>query len=337
MNDTHRQAAEFLERQLQTEAPNLDADLRRSLASLGAHMAERKAEVARVEKNQPQTAKILQFPLPFGEDTRASSNLMARCALFAPVKERAHFQDYVIVGEVDGCLIEWKGEQLNQDDNDTLLQLVKMARHKAFGVDVVQRVNVILRGLNRQTRQEQRRQFFEQADRLMSGTIRITPRGKPSYAGHLIVDIVTPQDQRTEPQYRRHFAYQLNPKLAGLYEGAAFTLINWQDRLKLKGRGSEFAKWLQLLIESHAQQYAYKVETLREKSGSKAAIKEFRRILRQALDLLKDAGIITAWRIDAKDLVYIERTPSPAQLAHIAKKARKPRTQGLKKARDYMG
>ena len=101
----------------------------------------------------------------------------------------AHFQDYVIVGEVDGCLIEWKGEQLNQDDHDTLLQLIKMARHKAFGDDVVQQVNAILRGLNRHTQKEQRRQFFEQADRLMSGTIRITPRGKPSYAGHLLADM----------------------------------------------------------------------------------------------------------------------------------------------------
>jgi len=261
----------------------------------------------------------------------------------------AHFQDYVIVGEVDGCLIEWKGEQLNQDDHDTFLQLIKMARHKAFGDDVVQQVNAILRGLNRHTQKEQRRQFFEQADRLMSGTIRITPRGKPSYAGHLLADIVTPHDQRTEPQYKRHFAYQLNPKLAGLYEGAAYTLINWQDRLKLKGRGSEFAKWLQLLIESHADFKPRKVRTLWEDSGAAVKdFKEFRRILRQALDLLKDAGIITGWSIDPRpedepygDLVTTERTPSPSQQKHLAKQARKPRAKrqpsGLKKAGDYVG
>jgi hypothetical protein len=126
MNDAHRPAAEFLERQLEAEKPGMDADLRRGLASLGARIAERRVEEARA----PQPPKILQFPLPFGEDTRASSNLMARCALFAPVKERQYFNDYVVVGEVDGCLIEWKGQQINQDDHDTLLQLLILSHRK---------------------------------------------------------------------------------------------------------------------------------------------------------------------------------------------------------------
>ncbi len=41
--DTHDQAAEFLEKQLEAERPNLDVGFRRSLASLGAHLAERLA------------------------------------------------------------------------------------------------------------------------------------------------------------------------------------------------------------------------------------------------------------------------------------------------------
>jgi len=87
--------------------------------------------------------------------------------------------------------------------------------------------------------------------------------------------------------------------------------------LKLKGRGSEFAKWLQLLIESHADFKPRKVRTLWEDSGAAVKdFKEFRRILRQALDLLKDAGIITGWSIDPRpedepygDLVTTEQTP----------------------------
>lgn len=180
---------------------------------------------------QPPAARVLQFPLPFGDDTRAVSNAMARSALFAPVKERAFFKDYVVVGEIDGCLVEWKGEQLNQDDHDTLLQLVAMARCRPFGVDVVQAVNAILAGLGRHNHKEQRRQLFEQCDRLMAGTIRITPRGGPSYAGHLINDIVTPQDQKTEPRHRRFLSYQLNPKLAPFYHSAAFTLVDTSEEL----------------------------------------------------------------------------------------------------------
>jgi len=110
---------------------------------------------------EPKTpAKILQFPLPFGEDTRAVSNPMARCPLFAPVKERQHFKDYVTVSEEGGCIVEFRGEQLNQDDHDTLLQLVRMALHKPFGEDVRVSVNSTLLGMGRTTRPSQRRQFF---------------------------------------------------------------------------------------------------------------------------------------------------------------------------------
>ena len=318
MSDTHTQAAEFLEKQLEAEKPSLDADLRRSLASLGARIAERGVEAAKA----PQPAQILQFPSPFGEDTRAVSNCLARGALFAPVKERQFFQHYVLVGEADGVKVEYKGEQLNQDDHDMLLQLVKMALHRPIGEDIRQAVNAVLRGLGRSNNQEQRRQAFEQISRLVSGTIRLTtPHIR--YEGHLVDDASTPQDQTELPQFRRHLEYRLNPKFARLYAESAYTLFDAQERLKLKGRGSELAKWLYLWIIGNAEQYAHKVETLRRLCGSTdKTLKSFRQNLRKALELLKGSGIITAWRIDEKDLVHIERMPSAAQLAHLVKKSR---------------
>lgn len=335
-DDTHTQAAEFLARQLEAEAPNLTADLRRSLANIGATLVERRTEEARAKQNQPQTAKILQFPLQFGEDTRAVSNPMAKCALFAAVKERQHFKEYVLVGVVNGMKVEFAGEQFNQDDHDTLLQLVKMALHQPFGEDVFQSVNAVLAGLGRHTQQEQRTQLFEQVSRLVRGTLRITPPKMDRYEGHLLDDATTPEDQKSQPRLRRNLSYRLNPKFAFFYNSAAYTLFDWRERVKIKGRGSELAKWLHLWIIGNAEQFAHKVETICDKCGSR--IKElykFRQLLRQALDLLKEAGVITAWRIDTvTDLVTIERTPSPAQLSHITKKARKPRAKGLKKAKD---
>jgi hypothetical protein len=279
-------------------------------------------------------AKIFQFPLPYGDDTRAVSNPLARCALFAAVKERQFFRAYVTVGWINGLKVEYKGEQLNQDDHDTLLQLVKMATHKPFGADVAQAVNAVLRGLCRKTRENHRGQLFEQISRLVSGTVRLTLPSLPRYEGHLLDDASTPQDQTTLPQYRRHLAYRLNPKFARFYSKHQITLTDWNQRLKLKGRGSEVAKWLQLYLESHAEQFSMKVRTIHERCGS--ATKElyhFRAILRQALDLLKKTGVIAAWHIDPRpetepygDLVNIERIPSPAQQKHLTKKAsRKPK------------
>jgi hypothetical protein len=277
--------------------------------------------------------KVVQFPLPFGEDTRAVSNPLARCALFAPVKERQHVKDYVTVGEWEGMKIETKGEQLNQDDNDVFLLLVKMASHKPLGEDVCQRVNAVLHELGRANHKSQRKQLFAEIDRLVTTPVRVTMKGYPSIIGNLLDDASTPQDQATLPEFRRHLAYRLNPKFARFFGGTLYSLFNQQDRLKLKGRGSELAKWLHLWIIGNAEQYPHRVETIREKCGSRIKdLKEFRRNLRQALDLLKEAGIIAAWRIDpATDLVYIERTPSPPQLGHLTKKARKRRPKGQKK------
>jgi hypothetical protein len=247
--------------------------------------------------------------------------------LFAAVKDRQHFKGYVLVYEEDGMKIEFKGEQLNQDDHDTLLQLVTMALHEPFGVDIVRAVNTVLSGMGRTTHQEQRRQLFEQISRLVCGTVRLTtPHFR--YEGHLLDDATTPQDQATLPQYHRHLAYRLNPKFARFYDKAAYTLINQQQRRKI-GR-NPLAKWLHLWIVSNADQYPHKVDTIREKCGSQTKdLKKFRQNLRAALDLLKEVevGIITAWHIDSKsDLVTIERMPSPAQIRHITKKAsRKPR------------
>jgi len=290
---------------------------------------EGKTKPAATPAAQEVKNNVLQFPLPFGDDTRAVSNKIARCALFAAVKKRQFFRDYVTVGEVNGVKVEFCGEQLNQDDHDTLLQLVFMANHRSYGVDICQPVNAILKGLGRDTHQEQRRQLFEQISRLVRGTVRLTLPNVPRYEGHLLDDASTPQDQAVLPQHRRHLAYRLNPKFARFFGQQEITLTDWQDRLKISGRGSELAKWLQLHIESHAEQYAMKVETIRDRCGSQTKeLKHFRATLRQALDLLKDAALITEWSIDVGDLVHIERTPSPAQVKHITKKSsRKPRRQ----------
>lgn len=269
------------------------------------------------------TARIIQFPLVFGEATRAVSNPIARCALFAAVKERGFFQEWVCVGEVEGVRIEFKGEQFNQDDHDTLLQLVKMARYAAFGEDISVPINTVLRELGRHTHKSQRQQLFREIERIVSGTVRFTPPGLPSYVGHLIEDASTPQDQAILPEHRRGLTYRLNPKFARFFEEAQYTVIDHGERLKLGS--SPLAKWLHLWIVGHAQQYPHRVESIRNKCGSQAKnLKKFRQLLRAALDQLKDIGIITAWQIDDADLVHIDRTPSAVQQRHLARNDKPP-------------
>src|SRR6266403_4475175 len=86
---------------------------------------------------QPSTAKIIQFPL-FPQETRPVSNDMARSALFSCVQgNKRRWLRNSVLATVGDVRIEFTGEQLNQDDCDTLMQLVFMARNKPLGQFVV--------------------------------------------------------------------------------------------------------------------------------------------------------------------------------------------------------
>ena len=69
---------------------------------------------------------------------------------------------------------------------------------------------------------------------------------------------------------------------------------------------SFIAKWLQVFYASHDAPYAMKVDTLREQSGSDSPLREFRRMLKVALDKLVDVGLLSSWTLE-KDLVKVQK------------------------------
>lgn len=292
---------------------------------LEEYEAELAGQPAKILTKPTESAQVIQFPLLFGEDTRAVSNPLARCSLFAAVQKRHHFTDWVYIGELYGVKIEFKGEQWNQADHDTLMQLIKMARHKPYGQEVEVPVRAVLGGLGRHTQKSQRKQLFAEVERLKVAALRLTPRGERSKVVNLIEEVSTPQDQATEPEHRRCLSFVLNPKFARFFDEAQLTLFNAQERSRLGS--SDLAKWLHLWIIGNAEQYPHKVETIRDKCGSQTKdLYRFRAALRVALELLKNEGFINDWRIDSEtDLVHIDRTASTAQLIHLNKKAARPR------------
>src|SRR5271168_2813506 len=261
-------------------------------------------------------AKIVQFPLPFPEDSPPVSNVIARSALFAAVKskDRRMMRDEVVASQ-EGIEIAFSGEQLNQDDHDNFMQLVKLASGRPLGQTVIVPANAILRTLGRSTGKSQHDQLRADMDRLVTGTVTIKANGL-DYIGHLVDDAL--QDTR-EPVHKRHWAYRLNPRLVTLFAPNRYTLSNWQTRQQLGQK--DLARWLQLWLESHAQNFATGVDTIRSRCGStNGSLRSFRQQVREALEGLREAGVIHNWAIDAGDLVHIDRTPSDSQLGHIRKK-----------------
>jgi hypothetical protein len=275
-----------------------------------------KPEPATME-NLP-SAEIIKFPLSFGDDTRLVSNTFARCPVFAAVNERGFFKDWTVIYDDGKIKVEIKGDQLNQDDKDTFIHLLMKALEYPLGRDISFSVNEMLEGMRKHNHKDQRIKVFQEVDRLVTTSVRFTMAGKGSYVGHFLDDARTPLNQQDLPQHQRNITYRVNPKLARFFSPDLYTLFNYEDRLKL-GRNC-LAKWLHLWVIGHADQYPHKVETIREKCGSKTKdLKKFRQMLRASLDVLEGAGIITAWQIN-DDLVHMQRTPSAAQIEHLAKK-----------------
>jgi TrfA protein len=287
-----------------------DPDLRASAERLA--LALQSAPLA--EPSPPSSAKIIQFPL-FPEATRPVSNDMARSALFSCVqgKDRRFIKD-VLLATVADREIRFTGEQLNQDDHDLLMQMVFMAQHKPLGSWVMVPAYGILQALGRQIGGKQYRELRTDIARLAAAMviIRNTETKREMFGHHLIAK--AEQDEKT-----RHWIYRLDPDLRALYGDITHTLIDWDQRLALKGK--DLARWLQLYIASHAKPYPVKVATLRDFSGSRAkALKHFRSKLRSALDDLVDNDDIERWEIEMpQDLLYVERgrAISSSQKRHL--------------------
>jgi len=179
------------------------------------------------------------------------------------------------------------------------MQLVYMAAHKPLGEYVTVPANAILKALGRKIGKSQHKQLEGEITRLVSGTVIVRQKGVGKYIGHLV-------DNAFKDDVTRRWHYRFNPDLRALYGPHAYTLIDWEQRITL--RGKDLARWLHLYLVGHAAPFPVKVAKLRQLSGSRTKeLKNFRGKLRLALKDLKDAGIIDDWMIDKNDLVHVAR------------------------------
>jgi TrfA protein len=284
-----------------------DPELRELVEKLGNAMVRAQQDTA-VEK---RTAQIIQFPL-FPEEKRPVSNDVARSALFSCVqgKDRQMFEN-ALLATVEGMEIRFTGRQFNQDDHDVLMQLVYMAAHKPLGEYVMVPANAILKALGRKIGKSQHKQLEGEITRLVSGTVIVRQKGIGKYIGHLV-------DNAFKDDITRRWRYRFNPDLRALYGPHTYTLINWEQRITL--RGKDLARWLHLYLVGHAAPFPVKVAKLKQLSGSRAKeLKNFRGKLRLALNDLKDTHIIDDWIIDINDLVHVKRGEaiSESQKRHL--------------------
>lgn len=276
--------------------------------------AQEEAAAEALEKPTGSPAAALELPT-WPDEVRGVPNAILRGALFSIGQERIVHQKRTLIAAVEGYEIRFKGETFNQTDLDVLEAMLHLAMPHPLGKRVEFTVHSFLKAIGRGTGKTQHEQFKEQVMRLVTGGIEITE----TKAGKTFMGTLVSKAFREEATGR--YVVIFDNDMLNLYEGG-YSHIDWNQRMAL-GK-SALAKWLHGFYATHAKPYPYKVETLHSLCGSTAAMKEFKRMLKKALDDLTRVGAIQGWSIEADDLVDIQRTPSSAQKKHLNRAAKQP-------------
>lgn len=281
-------------------------DFNDKLAKLKATAARKVAEGK--AKPQPK-AKQLSLEL-WPEAVRGVPNAVLRGALFGVSISRKTYKKRTLIASTSEHEIRYKGETFNQTDLDLWETLLHLARLQPLGTQVEFTAHSLLKELGRGTGKSQHEQLKEELMRLITGGVEVTwVKEKKAYAGNLVAGYF--RDDETG-----RYVVKFNTDMTKLY-GMGSTYIDWEQR-KALGKNN-LAKWLHGNYASNAVVLDYKVETIRSLSGSGSPLKEFRRMLKAALDQLVEIGAIRSWSIDAKtDLVRVDKVPSKTQRKHLA-------------------
>ncbi len=267
-------------------------ELLAALASLEKHVTTAAAAAPPLPK---ESAKVIQLPL-FHKEAPAAPNAVLRSALFPAIHSKdRRFLNNELIASVDGVEVKLKGEQLNQDDLEVLLVVEDLAREQPDTLTCQTSERGLLKLLGRVSGQTNEKALSESLVRL--GGMVTLKLGRFSYLGGFVQHIYT-------DDVSKRYVIQLNPRLGALLR-SGWTALDLDTRRQLNGK--PLALWLQAFYATHDRPFPYKVETLRELSGSRTAqLFKFRQNLKKALSAWAASGDIQGWKIDPDtDLVHI--------------------------------
>lgn len=259
-------------------------------------LTKARAKAVAVKKTK---AKQEQLPL-WPEAVRAVPNAVLRGALFSVATERETYKTATLIATVEGIEIRFQGTRPNQSDLDVWEMLLHLARLQPLSSEVQFTSYALLKALGRGTGGKDKAELKQQIRNLALGGAEITwTKERKSFGGTLISSYFKDEDTDL-------YVVKFNRDFGKLY-ASGHTSIDWDERKSL-GRNN-IAKWLHGFYSSHVQPYPYKVETLQKLCGSASPRREFRRLLRVALNKLAELETITSWSIDTQtDLVTIAKS-----------------------------
>lgn len=209
-----------------------------------------------VDKYSTQPQQISLF---FDVEGWTASNWISRSPIFTSIKKGSRILlDEESLGTHFNIEIKQTGYQLDMADQDVFLWLISLAKNNHTNKVYFSKYQ-ILKELGR-TAGKSGYEWLEQCfKRLLSITLYFKPKDKKRLAACHLVDALDFDEDR-EMQYVR-----LGHEVLKLYEHSNFSLINLEQRLKLK---KSLSKWLQCFCSSHhAETTGYYLKTLQETTG----------------------------------------------------------------------
>lgn len=225
------------------------------------------------------------------KDTFAFEPVMLKSALFRPITgPRATYSAYTPVRTHGAHKIEFKGEELRQDDERLLMALIKL------------RAGATVDGVQEFVPRTFCRDMLEWADsgdsvaKLRASLVRLqTARVHVEYAdgGEGFYSFVSDIDMRADT-----WSVWLSPRLASMFDRFP-TYLSMKNRLALK---DGITSWLYGFLKADACFAPFNLAELREVAGSTYEQKNFNRQIKNAMELLKGEGLVKGFGIKAGQL-----------------------------------
>ncbi|MBK4739091.1 plasmid replication initiator TrfA [Noviherbaspirillum pedocola] len=282
------------------------------------HSANLTAAVNKLQETAKRKAaqralEPVQLPM-WDDDLRGMPNSFARGALFTAAKSdgkiKRDFYEGKQVATLAGINIEYRGQELRQDDYSVFLAILHFGRRYELGKPIPFTAYTMLKELGWSINTAEYKHLRECCSRLSATSVSVTQNASGEqlgggYEGSLIRSFAWKDEKGKQLS---QWVVLLEPSIAALFADPSFTLMSPAERKAIGGR-SPLAQWLHSFLSTHREPYPISVTKYHELSASRSDnMNDFRRRLKVALTRLIEVGFLKEFAIK-NDIVHVKRIP----------------------------
>jgi hypothetical protein len=277
----------------------MNANTQQPLEKSGDEIAADNARRAALVKSCVAGTYAGQLPL-WEEYMRGIPNEIARCSLFC-ARNRAVKRRYLedeqmfVMGDAQ---VNYRGEELRQDDEIVWLQVLHLARMQPLNewVEFVPAAFMDALGWKSQGKKNYER-LRKILSRLQATSLSFSSKRNASGVSVSLV-------RRFEWRGLKLWRVWVESEMKALFPEDYYSRVQWQQRLDLP---SGIASKLHSYYASHRMPLPIKVVNLQKLCGSLSSLEDFRKSLLDALQHLQSVQFLNRFWIDQKDILHVHR------------------------------